>query len=238
MLAALRNRLSRFRRTLFEAGGSDRYSRPALHGLDRRLERYLDFDGGFFIEAGANDGFAQSNTYYFEKLRNWSGILVEPIPELFAKCRALRQKSFVLNAALVSPEYAERTIQIHYADLMSVVSSHFESSQRLAEHLAHAQPHVRDRKIPATVTVPAFTLNSVLEARGFAGQIDLLSLDLEGYEVQALKGLDFSRYKPRFICVEVRNDDLIHEVLDPHYERIEVLAEHGHLKDVLFRARS
>lgn len=59
------------RRTGHERCGSDLFSRPALHELDRKLEKFLDFDGGFFVEAGANDGFAQSNTYYFERFRRW-----------------------------------------------------------------------------------------------------------------------------------------------------------------------
>ena len=47
----------RWRRSIYEAFGSDRYSRPALNQLDAKLERYLDYGGGFFIEAGANDGY-------------------------------------------------------------------------------------------------------------------------------------------------------------------------------------
>ena len=35
-------------RQALEACKIDWYSRPALDGLDTKLERYLDFDGGFF----------------------------------------------------------------------------------------------------------------------------------------------------------------------------------------------
>jgi hypothetical protein len=56
-----RRALRDLRRRVFELAGSRRYSRPAPGGLDDKLARYLDFDNGFFIEAGANDGFAQSN---------------------------------------------------------------------------------------------------------------------------------------------------------------------------------
>ena len=40
--------------------------------------------GGYFIEAGAYDGYEISNTLYFEKFLGWTGILVEPNPEAFA----------------------------------------------------------------------------------------------------------------------------------------------------------
>ena len=62
-----------------------------LDKLDVKLEQYVDFDNGFFIEAGANDGIKQSNTLYFEKYRNWRGLLIEPIPELAMKCRKNRR---------------------------------------------------------------------------------------------------------------------------------------------------
>ena len=83
----LRTLLSKIRRTICEYFGIARYSRPALNDIDRKLEKYLDFEEGFFVEAGANDGFNQSNTYYLEKIKKWSGILIEPIPDLYNKLK-------------------------------------------------------------------------------------------------------------------------------------------------------
>lgn len=51
----------------------------SLNGLDEKLAPYLNFKGGIFIEAGANNGIRQSNTYYLEAVRGWKGILVEPV---------------------------------------------------------------------------------------------------------------------------------------------------------------
>ena len=50
------------------------YSRPAAYDLDRKLARHLTRRDGFFIECGANDGFAFSNTYYLERIRGWREI--------------------------------------------------------------------------------------------------------------------------------------------------------------------
>lgn len=43
-----------------------------------KLEKYLDFNNGYFVELGANDGVNQSNTLYFESFRGWHGVLIEP----------------------------------------------------------------------------------------------------------------------------------------------------------------
>ena len=52
-----------------------------FHGnelLDKKMLDYINFRDGFYIEMGAHDGIINSNTYYFEKKLNWSGILIEP----------------------------------------------------------------------------------------------------------------------------------------------------------------
>jgi len=104
-IGELKNWIKRRRRKVCESFGSGRYSRPALYEIDRKLEKYLPYENGFFVEAGANDGYTQSNTYYFEKMKGWSGVLVEPIPQLYRKCVKERSNSVVFNCALVPLNY-------------------------------------------------------------------------------------------------------------------------------------
>ena len=59
----------------------------AVNNLDRKLLKYLNFKYGFYIECGANDGIIQSNSWYFDKYKNWKGILIEPIPRLFKELK-------------------------------------------------------------------------------------------------------------------------------------------------------
>lgn len=75
--------------------------RPSINNLDRKLAKYLDFREGFFIEAGANDGYAQSNTYFLEKKRGWHGLLIEGIPELYKTCKFFEK----VNSFLISQQY-------------------------------------------------------------------------------------------------------------------------------------
>lgn len=226
----------RLRRALHEAAGSARYSRMALHDLDRKLERHIGFDGGVFVEAGANDGVEQSNTYYLEKFRGWTGLLVEPEPGLAAACRRNR-RARVAEAALVAEDVPGATVVLNFAGLMSTVDGALGDAAATARHVATAlsvQPELAGtRRVP----VPARTLSALLDEAGLVRPVDLLSLDVEGGEAAALRGLDFSRHAPRFICVEARDAAAIAAVLEPRYRVVEVLTDVGSHRDLLYGLR-
>jgi hypothetical protein len=108
-----------------------------LDNLDQRLEKYLDFDNGYFVELGANNGVSQSNTLYFERYRNWRGVLVEPVPHNYLQCKANRSKGTrAFCNACVSFEYKYRFVPIAYSNLMSTPVG-VESD--VADPLAHAR---------------------------------------------------------------------------------------------------
>lgn len=218
-----------------EAFGIARYSRPALYDIDRKLERHLDFDGGFFVEAGANDGYAQSNTYYLEKLRRWTGLLVEPDPALAAACRRTRRGP-VVEAALVDADVPGATVTLFRAGLMSTIAGAMGSP---AATQAHVRLGLQVQRLPSqeAVVVPARTLTALLQQQGVTREIDLLSLDVEGAEPAALRGIDFTRYAPRFICVEARDQAAIEACLGDRYQLVEVLTSFDAYRDLLYRRR-
>ncbi|MDR2406522.1 MAG: FkbM family methyltransferase [Bacteroidales bacterium] len=68
--------------------------------MKRYFQYYQDFlidflfkkkRNGIFLDIGANDGISFSNTYRFEKFRNWTGICIEPHPEIFEKLKRYTQ---------------------------------------------------------------------------------------------------------------------------------------------------
>lgn len=208
----------------FEALGSRRYSRPALFGMDEKLAQLMPWHGGTFVEAGAHDGYTQSNTYYLERHRGWSGLLIEPIPVLRKRCERRRGNSHVVGCALVAPESEGNTAVMQFRDLMSVIDG--DETPRRGE----AEPH------GYSVEVPARTLSSVLDEANLPNP-DLLVLDLEGHELDALAGLDRDAYAPLYILLESL-DRAVQEpefdaVLSPHYERVGALSEY----DLLYRRR-
>jgi FkbM family methyltransferase len=201
----------------------------ALNELDLKLLPYLDRRGGFFIEAGANDGVTQSNTLFFERHRGWRGLLIEPIPELAAKCRKNRPRSIVENCALLAAGDPRRELTMQFCNLMSLVKGAMHSEEADREHI---EKGCAVQKIETyEVTVPARPLDDILAAHRIE-QVDLFSLDVEGFELQVLQGL--TQVRPRFLLVEARDRGAIEAHLAPHYEVAAELSHH----DVLFHRRA
>ena len=59
-----------------------------------------------------------------------------------------------------------------------------------------------DREGRPMIEVETATLDDILAAHGVPGEIDYLSVDTEGSELEVLKGLDLGRYRPRLMTVE------------------------------------
>ena len=226
LIAAVKAALRPLRRPLFEALGSDRYSRLAINDLDRKLEKYLDGRNGFFIECGANDGLRQSNTYWFERFRGWRGLLIEAVPDNAERCRRNRPRSCTVNTALVASEDVA-TVRIRTADLMAHVSGSFATAEEEARHHAYAL-EVQELGRIEEITGPATTLDQVWRQQGIT-HVDLFSLDVEGFELEVLKGMNVSRNRPRFILVETKKPNQVLAVLEGHYDLVDQLSQHDYL---------
>ena len=112
-----------YKARLFEKVGIRRFSFPALNNIDRVLAKVIGRRDGFFVEAGANDGFTQSNTYALERFLGWTGLLIEPVPWLADLCREFRPRSSVKCCALGPTKANGTTLEVIASDLMSTVAN-------------------------------------------------------------------------------------------------------------------
>jgi FkbM family methyltransferase len=181
----------------------------ALNNLDKKLLQYINYNNGFYIECGANDGVDQSNTWHFEKFKNWHGILIEAHPEIFRELIKNRDKRNILvNKFLVSNKYKSKTVNISNNDLISEFSATNEGSS-----LSNS-----------------ITLTEVLKKSKAPKLIDLFSLDVEGYEFEVLEGIDFENYKFKYFLVETSNFDKLNGCLIvKKYKFINKLSNHDYL---------
>ena len=184
----------------------------------------------FLLKQVQTTGSNKATLSILRKYRDWRGLLIEPIPELAIKCKKNRRNCLVENAALVPFDYPKQEIELRYCDLMSQVKGAMKSN---TEELEHIRRGCEVQNVESRVIVsPARTLGSIIEQHAIK-HIDLLSLDVEGYELQALKGLDLDRDKPRFMLVEARYREEIDAHLEQHDEVHAQLSHH----DILYRRR-
>jgi FkbM family methyltransferase len=155
---------------------------------ERERQLLRDFFGetpGFFVDVGANHPSDGSQSWHLEE-RGWNGVLVEPQPDL-AQDLAQVRKAKVFAVACSSPENVGRRLPLHIAGPMSSLDR---------DEMAPGS------KVEAVIEVPVRTLDDILTESGAPAPIDFLSVDVEGHEIEVLRGLDVCRWRPRLIVVE------------------------------------
>ncbi len=217
------------RSRLAAAGLLDRRS-YALHFLDKKLALHIKKRNGFFVEAGGNDGVSQSNTLYFERYMGWKGLLIEPVPKLAALCQLNRPRCRVVQAALVDADCDQPEVEMTYCNLMSIVNGARGSAEADDLHLRAGSRYLANSDSIESLTVPAQQLSQLLSQHGDP-HIDLLSLDVEGFEAQALRGLDLDRHAPDWILVEANDRSQVEAALRGRYTVHDYLSFH----DILYR---
>jgi len=146
---------------------------------------------GFFLELGGLNGVQFSNTYLFEHVYAWSGIMIEPDPRQYTALVKNRPNVLAVNAAVCN----DTTTKFSFARGGAVggLDDNFANSFK--------SRWKTDRK--AHIDVYCMRLDQVLqlaEPRSFC--IDFFSLDVEGSELEVIKSVDLQRYRFKVIVVE------------------------------------
>lgn len=155
-----------------------------------------------FVQVGANDGMFGDPLRPYVLAHGWTGILIEPQPEVFER---LKQNYADCAGRLVFENLAistddKLTLYLPPADWAG-------RGQTYAESIVSSNAQVIARQIgtdPANlrqIDVPAMTLNALVEKHAIS-ELDLLQIDAEGYDWQVLQTLDLARFQPRLIQLE------------------------------------
>jgi len=166
----------------------DMANKQELEAREKELvwEFFKNRTTGFFVEVGANDPVAGSQTWYLEQ-RGWRGILVEPQPACAEKLRQQRKNSLVFQVACSAPCKTGEA-PFHFAN---------------ASGLCGLEKHVDDLNVmyERSELVKVTTLDAILESVGNP-TIDCIFIDVEGTELDVLKGFDLKKRHPSLILIE------------------------------------
>ena len=188
-------------------------SRPGYsqYGEDRILEAFLPQNNGKYVDIGSGRPKRHSNTYLFYR-KGWSGVCVDANPINGRLHRLLRPRDRVITAFCSSSEGASREFYVTHPWQYS--SGDNERINWILENGV---------KVKKVINVPTTSIER-LNLDGQLGEPSFLSIDVEGFEIEVLKGINWSLFKPTAICIESLGyvgTDPIHQLLTKHgYEQV------------------
>lgn len=175
------------------------------HGDDDYIWKYFDKKkNGLIVEVGAFDGIHFSNSYSLENI-GWRSLCMEPTPAMYKKLIANRPNAECFNLAVVGDENIN---QIDFLSeelgLLSGVNIDVEDVKLRYERRG------LEFKEPEKIKVNARTLNSIFhQLKVSPGEIDCITIDVEGFEMDVLRGFDLNVFKPQLIIIEANTS--VHE---------------------------
>jgi FkbM family methyltransferase len=163
------------------------YARSAEDVMLRRF--FGDQASGFYVDIGAHDPVIGSVTHHFA-LSGWTGINVEPLPAFHQRLVDARPKDINLNVAVSADFGALDLIVNHTEPGLSTMTG------ELADGYARAG-HKLER-----IQVRARPLADIVREHCPDRTVDFLKIDAEGHELEILRGIDLSAWRPRIILIE------------------------------------
>jgi FkbM family methyltransferase len=167
-----------------------------------------------FIDIGANHPFGLSNTAFFYK-KGSRGINIEPNPDFVGSFKKYRPEDINLNLGIGSSE----SVLEFYVFEDNTLSTFSESE--------HSNFVKAGKKLKKKIQVQVRTINYVINQYCNDVFPDLLCIDVEGWDFEIIKSIDFSRTAPKVICVEAaeyspigagqRRDELINYIKEQGY---------------------
>lgn len=157
---------------------------------DIEVDRLLGHrDRGFYVDVGAGHPIICNNTMRFYR-KGWSGINIEPDPDSFARLQRRRPRDINLNIGAG-------------AENASMEYRHFHAGNMSTFSVEEAELSVREGyELEGTWVTEVRRLADILEEHAGGGEIEFMSVDTEGWDLEVLEGNDWSRWSPAVICVE------------------------------------
>ena len=170
----------------------EKYSKKSysISNVDLVIDRlFRDIEKGVYIDVGYNHPIKYNNTYLLYK-RGWTGINIDLDETSIKEFNIIRKKDHNVQKMVGSLDGEEK--EIYYYHERSAINT---LSKELVEK--------RTTKPREIIKKTATTLNKIIENSPYRNKkINLMSIDIENYEYEALKNFNFERYRIDIIITE------------------------------------
>ena len=178
----------------------DRFAFKAYsqEGEDMILRRMFERKSiGFYVDVGAHHPKRFSNTYFFYK-RGWTGINIDAMPGSMKLFKKFRNKDINLEIPLASKE-----------QLLTFFSFNEPALNSFSKELSEGRNGKNGYFIKDEINLSTQKLSTVLDNFLPNGtEIDFLSIDVEGFDLDVLYSNNWEKYKPKVILIEILLTDL------------------------------
>jgi FkbM family methyltransferase len=151
---------------------------------------------GTYVDVGCNHPIRLSNTFLLY-LNGWKGICIDANEKLCKKFRKIRPFDTVIHSAVSD---VEEEVTFYVSDATPAVST--IDKEQLIEWKQYWD---FNREVKMKTRRLEKILDQHLPA---ATSIDVLSIDVEGHDLNVLKSINLTKYRPRFIVIEIHEFNL------------------------------
>ncbi len=148
----------------------------------------LDVFKPLYLDIGAYHPVHLSNTFRFYR-KGASGVCVEPDPNRYAYFKRLRKRDICLNVGVGSDDQANADYYVFSPPTLNTFSKE------------EAQRYQAGHTLQKVLKVRLLSVNHII-SQYCSKTPDLISIDVEGMELEILRALDLSRFRPTVLCVE------------------------------------
>lgn len=166
------------------------FSQMSEDKILEHLFRHSNIKNIFYLDIGANDARKNNNTYLFYR-NGHNGVLVEPNPALCEKLKQKRRRDTILNVGIGVPEQDNSEKKYYLFNHHTVNTFSEEEKNNI---LQSDEFQLAEEKM-----IKLVSLNSIFEKYK---HINLVSVDVEGWNYEILKDINFEKYRPFCFCVE------------------------------------
>ena len=160
-----------------------------MDGEDLFIENFFKNKRGLYVDVGAYHPLELNNTYLLHK-RKWKGVNIDINPLSIDYFNFLRPNDINLNLGVAKKN---STKMMYFQKNKSPLNT---------LNLSHAKKIFQNKFKQKRIKTK--TLTTILDKTKFKGKrIDFLNIDTEGNDLEVLQSLDFKKYIPKLICVEL-----------------------------------